>query len=178
MNIDIETNRLLLRVIPLEALQATVSGDLDTVAQHVQLIVPPAWIGESWVAQLRFDQWQKDPAYGPWSVRAIALKETGEMIGYINCHGTPDPVFMEGKAPNGVEIGYMLFEPWRGQGHALEAITGFNRWAKIHGVDSVVVSISPNNQASLALARKLTAEKIGSHIDERDGPEDVYLIRI
>jgi RimJ/RimL family protein N-acetyltransferase len=92
------------------------------------------------------------------------------MTGYIKCHGSPDPLFLDGKAPNGDEIGNMLFETWRNQGFALEAIRAFNRWAKVHGVDSIVLSISPQNQASLALARKLAAVKIGSQIDDEDGP--------
>jgi RimJ/RimL family protein N-acetyltransferase len=176
--IDIETKRLLLRLMPLEALHATIAGNRDAAAQHLQLHVPDDWMAEGWLAQLRFDQWQQDPAYGPWSVRAIALRQSGDMIGYINCHGAPDPVLREGMAPNGVEIGYMLFEPWRRQGYAFEAIRGFNAWANAHGVDSVVLSISPGNQASLALADKLGAEKIGSQIDEKDGPEDVHLVRL
>jgi RimJ/RimL family protein N-acetyltransferase len=85
---------------------------------------------------------------------------------------------MEGRAPNGVEIGYLLFPPWRRQGYAREAIEGFMSWAKRHGVDHVVLSISPENDASLALARHFAAVKIGSHIDEEDGPEDIFLVAI
>jgi RimJ/RimL family protein N-acetyltransferase len=174
--LDIETDRLVLRLLPLEALHATIAGDRDAVTQHIKLNVPDDWLAESWIAQMRFEQWQDNPAYGPWSVRAIALRDTAEMIGYINCHAAPVPDLLEGRAPNGVEIGYMLFEPWRGQGFAYEAIRGFNRWAKRHGVDSVVLSISPRNRASLALAKKLAARKVGSHIDEKDGPEDIFVV--
>jgi RimJ/RimL family protein N-acetyltransferase len=178
MILDIETERLILRVASLDALQATIDGNIETVASHLQLNVPPDWLDQHWIAQLRFDQWQQNPAYGPWSVRAIALKDTLEMIGYINCHASPDPTFMEGKAPNGVEIGYMLFEPWRRQGYGREAIAGFMQWAKVHGVDSIVLSISPGNEASLALAQSFGAVQIGSHVDDLDGPEDIYLVTI
>jgi RimJ/RimL family protein N-acetyltransferase len=175
---DVETDRLLLRVVPLEALQATIADDKALVEELLQLKVHDEWLAESWVAGLRFEQWQQNPEYGPWSIRAIALRGTGEMVGYINAHAAPQPGFMEGKAPNGIEIGYLIFSPWRGRGIAYEAITAFNAWARAHGVDSVVLSISPENEASLALAAKLGASKIGSHIDERDGPEDIFLLSL
>jgi RimJ/RimL family protein N-acetyltransferase len=178
MMLDIETERLILRIASLDALQATINGDIAAAAGHLQLNVPQDWLDQRWIAQLRFEQWQQDPAYGPWSVRAIGLKDTLDMIGYINCHASPDPEYMEGKAPNGVEIGYMLFEPWRRQGYAHEAIAGFMKWAKVHGVDSIVLSISPTNAASLSLARSFGAVQIGSHVDEHDGPEDIYLVTI
>ena len=41
-------------------------------------------------------------------------------------------------------------------------------------VHRFVVSISPDNLPSLGLAAKLGFRKIGSHIDELDGPEDIF----
>ena len=38
-----------------------------------------------------------------------------------------------------------------------------------------MLSIAPDNQASLGLARKLGARRIGEHVDEIDGPEDIFL---
>jgi len=174
---DIETRRLTLRIIPLEALKATIDRNLPAVAEHLQLNVPEDWLNEAWVAKLRYDQWEHDPAFGPWSMRAIALRESGQMIGYINCHSAPQPELMGGKAPNGIEIGYMIFSAWREQGYALEAIRGFNEWAKQHQVESVILSISPENRRSHGLARRLGAELIG-HQPERDGAEDIFLLRI
>jgi RimJ/RimL family protein N-acetyltransferase len=54
-------------------------------------------------------------------------------------------------------------------------VRGFSAWANAQGVEGLVLSIAPGNHASLALALKLGAEKIGSQIDEKDGPEDIFL---
>ena len=49
------------------------------------------------------------------------------------------------------------------------------RWAREeHGVRRFVVSISPDNLPSLGLAAKLGFQTIGSHLDEIDGPEDIF----
>lgn len=175
---DIETPRLLLRLLPLEALAATIERDREAVERLLGLAVPQDWLAEAWLAEMRFEQWQDDPPYAPWSIRAIALKETGQMLGHMNCHDRPRPDLLEGRAPNGIELGYTIFEPHRRRGYAFEAITGYMGWAAARGVDNVVLSISPDNQASLALAGKFAIEHIGSHIDEIDGYEDIYLIRL
>jgi RimJ/RimL family protein N-acetyltransferase len=53
-------------------------------------------------------------------------------------------------------------------------VTAFIAWAKTQGLEGVILSIQPGNAPSLALAAKFGATKIGSQIDERDGPEDIY----
>ena len=113
----------------------------------------------------------------PWSVRAIASKETGDIVGNMNCHHKPMPFALDGNEFLAVEMGYTVFEPWRRQGIAFEAIRAFTAWAKTEGVAAIILSISPENNPSLALAKKLGAQKIGSQIDEKDGPEDIYLFR-
>jgi RimJ/RimL family protein N-acetyltransferase len=48
------------------------------------------------------------------------------------------------------------------------------RWAhQIHGVTRFVLSIRPDNIASQALAAGLGFVRIGSHIDEVDGLEEI-----
>ena len=85
------------------------------------------------------------------------------------------PFVHNGKESLATEMGYTIFEPWRRQGIAYEAILAFIAWAKTEGLESVILSIQPANIASLALATKLGAVQIGSQIDEKDGPEDIYL---
>lgn len=52
-------------------------------------------------------------------------------------------------------------------------------WAhRSHGVTRFVVSINPANAASLALAKGLGFNRIGSHVDKEDGPEDIFERRI
>jgi RimJ/RimL family protein N-acetyltransferase len=51
------------------------------------------------------------------------------------------------------------------------------RWAyDHHEITEFVVSISPNNIPSLRLAKSLGFERVGSHIDEVDGLEDIFRI--
>jgi RimJ/RimL family protein N-acetyltransferase len=71
-------------------------------------------------------------------------------------------------------MGYTIFEAYRRQGIAFEAVSAFTAWAKTQGLEGVILSIQPGNAPSLALAVKFGATQIGSQIDERDGPEDIY----
>lgn len=175
---DIETGRLILRLLPEAALAATVAQDHARLEALLGLAVPDIWFEDAWVAQLRLDQLRADSAFGPWSMRAIALKETGEILGSINCHHQPMPFAAQGQTRMAVEIGYTIFVPWRQRGFGQEAVRGFAAWANGKGVEGLVLSIAPENHASLALAQKLGAIKIGSQIDETDGPEDIFLARI
>ena len=175
--IDIETERLILRLVPLAGLAATAAKDMEA-ARRVIGDLPDDWFTESWVAELRLNQWKDDPAYAPWSIRAVALKDTGQVVGNMNCHHQPMTFIHDGKASLAVEIGYTIFEPWRRRGLAYEAIRGFTGWAAAQGVGHIVLSISPDNAVSLALAHKLGAFQIGTQIDELDGPEDVFLAKI
>ena len=52
------------------------------------------------------------------------------------------------------------------------------RWAReTHGQRDFVLSIAPDNVASQGVAARLGFGRIGSHVDEDDGPEDWYLGR-
>jgi RimJ/RimL family protein N-acetyltransferase len=173
--IDIESERLLLRLLPLSGLAATAAKDIEACRRIIGAKLHEDWFDEAWVFDLRLKQWKGDPSYAPWSIRAIALKETVEIIGNINCHEKPMAIEHGGETGLAVEMGYTIFPSWRGQGFAFEAIAALSAFARGHGVRWVRLSISPDNAASLALALKLNAIKIGSQIDERNGPEDVYL---
>ncbi len=174
----IETSRLILRLVPLTGLAATAAKDRPAARRIIGMELPEAWFDEAWVSELRLKQWTEDPSYGPWSVRAIGLKDTGQIIGNMNCHHAPMPFMIAGEAMLAVEMGYTIFEPWRRRGFVTEAIQGFTKWAMAQGVQALVLSISPDNAASLSLAAKLGGEKIGSQVDEIDGPEDIYLVRM
>jgi len=175
--IDIETERLILRLVPLAGLAATAAKDADA-ARRIIGNVPDDWFADHWVAEMRLKQWKEDPRYAPWSIRAIALRHTGQIVGYMNCHHQPMPFVHNGQTSLAVEMGYDIFAPFRRRGFAYEAVRGFGNWAATQGVEHLVLSIAPGNEPSLALARKLGAFQIGSQIDEIDGPEDIYLARI
>ena len=73
-----------------------------------------------------------------------------------------------------VEFGFTVFPAFRRRGYAREPSLALMRWARqIHGVTKFVLSIRPDNTASQALATQLGFVRVGSHIDEVDGLEDV-----
>jgi RimJ/RimL family protein N-acetyltransferase len=95
-------------------------------------------------------------------------RQDREMLGVINFHGRPNA---QGQA----ELGYAVFEPYRRQGYASEAALAMMRWAHSrHGVRRFIVSISPANQASLAMADKLGFRLIATQMDDIDGEEHVF----
>jgi ribosomal-protein-alanine N-acetyltransferase len=175
---DIETPRLILRLIPMVVLAATTARDRDACRRHFGRAMPDEWFDDAWVAEMRLKQWQEDPAFGPWSIRALIWKDTGDIAGAINCHDRPRPMEHDGQSGLMVELGYDVYQDWRRRGIATEAIGAMVQFAAGHSVRWIRLSISPGNKPSLALARKLGAYKIGTQIDEIDGPEDVFLVDV
>jgi ribosomal-protein-alanine N-acetyltransferase len=172
--IDIETDRLILRLVPLAALASTAAEMVDVTQGLIGENLPQQWFAESWVYKTRYDQWLADPGFAPGSIRAIALKQTGRIVGNMNCHHKPMSFIHLGKTSLAVEMGYTIFAPWQRQGIAFEAINGFRAWARTENLESIILSIQPANVASIALARKFGAVHIGSQVDAHHGPEDIY----
>jgi len=107
-----------------------------------------------------------DPEYGPWAVRLLLLKPALETIGHIRFHSRPND--------GAVELGYVVFTPWRRQGFATEAAEAVMCWAvQQHGVRRFVASVRPDNEASQRMVAKLGFRKVGQQLDEVDGVEDI-----
>jgi [ribosomal protein S5]-alanine N-acetyltransferase len=177
MHDDITGGRLILRLISKTALSATADRNLDAVARLTGLVMPERWSDVAPLAQRRMAQIEADPAYLPWSVRAIALRETKSVVGYVNFHAAPGSDGLKSYAPKAVELGYTVIAEHRRRGYGGEAVRMLIDWAVNRGADGFVFSISLDNTASLALAVRLGAMKVGAQIDDEDGPEDVYLLR-
>lgn len=176
--IDIATPRLILRLVPLAGLAATAARDVGAASRVISPTLNSEWFDMDWVAGLRQRQWQDDAQYAPWSIRAITLKSTGEVVGSINCHDRPKPFRYNDAEGLAVELGYTLFSSWRRMGYASEAFAAIAAFAAKSDVRWIVLSISPDNEPSQALAKKMGAYKVGSHIDEIDGPEDILLLEL
>jgi ribosomal-protein-alanine N-acetyltransferase len=174
---DIVGGRLMLRLIPPAALQKTVEGDIAAVAQLTGLSISQEWTEVAPLAKRRLSQLEADPDYLPWSIRALALRDTRHVVGYVNFHAAPGSDEIAHYAPKAVELGYTVNAPHRRRGYGGEAVRLLIAWARTRGADAFVFSISPHNRASLALVARLGAVKVGSHIDEEDGPEDEYLLK-
>ena len=175
---DIETERLVLRLVPLAGLAATAANDQAAARRIIGESLPEAWFDDAWVAALRLKQWAGNPAYAPWSIRAIARKDTGEIVGNVNCHHVPMPFALGGETTIAVEMGYGIFAPWRRHGYAFEALTGYMGWAAEVGVGAIILSISPGNAASRGLAFRLGATRIGSQESQADGVQDIFFARL
>ena len=176
MTSNIETERLILRLLSVEALKATVDGNIGAVGALIGSAMPRDWGEVKKLAGMRLEQLESDPLYLPWSIRAVVLREANEAVGYVNFHARPGPHPQFPQAANMAEIGYTVFEPWRRRGIASEALAALLRFASANGADQAVLSIAPHNLPSLRLANRFGFVKIGTQIDDIDGPEDVFLL--
>jgi len=160
--------------------EAVLAGDRAAAESALGTRLPAAWPPVSerrsrrWLGMLR-----EDPERGPWLARAIVEPGRGEMIGHIGFHDRPGAPDLDGIAPGGVEIGYSVFEPFRGRGYAKEAAGALMGWAHDrHGITRFVASVSPENAPSLAVIAALGFERVGEHLDVEDGLEHVFVRRI
>ena len=174
---DVCTPRLLLRTMSTAFLEATLDDQLAAAEAIIGLRVPPAWLAEKPLMQLRLEDLANDPAYLEWSLRAMALRSTREMVGYIGFHTRPNPPYLQPLVADAVELGYTVFPPFRERGFATEAVIGLIGWAhRRGGIDNFVVSIAPDNEPSRAIAARLGFRRVGEHADDFDGFEEVFLL--
>jgi len=166
-----------LNLIPLspDFLQVSLDKNHSTAENLLGLSIPPDWLQEQALIKLRLQQLQDEPAFQPWCLRAIGLRQQRIMVGHIGFHTQPGAEYLHNIASNGVEYGYTVYAPFRRQGYAREACEALMKWAyEEQDVTEFVVTVSPENIASIRLAEGFGFERVGSHIDEQDGLEDIY----
>jgi len=166
-----------LDLIPLTPafLQASLQGESTTAESLLGLAIPSEWFDEQRLIQIRLNDLQQNFTLQPWLLRAIALRHQSLMVGHIGFHTQPGADYLRDLAPGGVEYGYTVFSSFRRQGYSREACEALMQWAyQEHHVTRFVVSIRPDNIPSRRLAERFGFKRIGSHIDEEDGLEDIY----
>lgn len=175
---DIVSRRLVLRPMPADFLLASArSHSLEELSVLIGLQVATAWRREQDLAALRLSDLLADPDYLPWSVRAVALRDSGEMVGHAGFHSRPAPDYLAPYADDAVEIGYTIYPRHRRQGYAREALTEMLRWAHVeYGVPRFVASVSPDNLPSCSLLAGAGFRRVASFIDDIDGLEYVMLL--
>jgi [ribosomal protein S5]-alanine N-acetyltransferase len=175
MTDTIHTARLDLIPMTLTFMRASLDGDLDTAEQLLRASLPVEWPGENaGLLSLRLQQLEADPALQPWLVRAMALRQTRTMIGHIGFHDAPGADCLRPYSAAAAEFGFTVYPAFRRQGFAREASVALMQWATHErGVTEFVMSIRPDNAPSQALAASLGFVRIGSHIDDVDGVEDI-----
>lgn len=174
----IETRRLSLilfnETLLSECLHATKGGN----ARLASFKMPDEWFQNTDFIAMRRDQCRADPSYAPWAPRAIVVRESNAMIGHIGFHEPPDPEHLHRFGPNAIEFGYTIYPAFRRQGYATEAVRGLMSWAaKGMGIKTLVVSIAPDNAPSQAIARRFGFTKVAEHVDEKDGLEEILVLR-
>ncbi len=179
MTAVIRTDRLDLIAMTPAFLRASVEGDLVEAERQIQLSLPKNWPDIRAVLKLRLKQLESNPDLQPWLLRAIGLRNEREMIGHIGFHDQPGADYLREWSPGGVEYGFSIFPAHRRKGYAREASLALMQWAHdLHGVTGFVVTISPSNVASHALVADLGFVRVGSHMDEVDGVEDVLVLNV
>jgi [ribosomal protein S5]-alanine N-acetyltransferase len=161
----------------IDALLAERRSDAEAAAA---LKLPDGWPDghDRGFLNFRLRQMRERPEIQEWFVYAVVLPESERpMIGHAGFHGPPGVNAV--KAPDAVEIGYSVFEPYRRKGYATEVVRALIDWAsREHGIRRFIASISPENEPSLALVGRLGFQNIGQHWDEEDGEELEFQLRL
>ena len=176
---SIHSERLDLVPLTPAFLRAMLGHDLAEAERTLGFPLPDGLLDSMDVMALRLEQLEADPSLQPWLLRALVLRDSQVMVGHIGFHTAPDAEYLQPYAPGGVEFGFTVYPPFLRQGFAREASKALMGWAhKMHGVTRFVMTIRPDNLPSQALAAGLGFMRIGSHIDEVDGLEDILEHRL
>ncbi len=178
----VQTERLCLVPMGVDILQALAEGDTSRAATLLDCTMGSEFGVPADLARIRLEQLSADATLSDWLLRAMIRSSDRAMIGYIGFHTAPGADYLVEFAPDGVEIGYTVYEPFRRCGYAYEAASALMAWAhRCHGVNEVIASVSPENAASLAVLQKLGREwrlqHVGGYDDPQDGYEDVYVLQ-
>lgn len=164
--------------LDLEALQpATVAALLDrdsaaaSVAQGRDITEEFLDCLDPYFLQVQLERMTANPGGRGWCARTIIRRCGADLIGHCGFHGPPEDV---GRA----EIGYTVMERFRGSGYATEAASALIAYAAEEGVDVVFATVAPDNAPSLRIVEKLGFEQTGVQIDEIDGEELVFELRL
>lgn len=121
----------------------------------------PIWV-------IRSTQIRENPDAAPWITRILVSPQTGRPVGMAGFHGPPDERGM-------VEIGYQVDPGHRRRGHARRAVEILLDVARRRpDVQVVRATISPDNEASLALISQYGFVRRGEQWDEEDGLEIIF----
>jgi [ribosomal protein S5]-alanine N-acetyltransferase len=171
---DLVSPRLVLRALDSHFLTLCLLAEYQPAASYLMGHLPDDWFAKWQLMAMRLKDLQQDPGYLPWGLRAILARDSGEMIGHIGFHTRPNPDYLAALGTHGVELGYEIYPRWRRQGIAAEALEAMLQFARQQGVSRFILSISPDNQASTALARSFGFQQFGEQVDEEDGLELLY----
>lgn len=172
MTKDIRTARLELRPLPPAVVVPLIAGDCAAAERILGLALPAGFPTDGERTGLlpsQLSRMNSSPERRDWMARLMVSRQK-TVVGHCGFHGPPEII---GRA----EIGYTVFEPYRGHGFAKEAAAALVDWAFEQGETEVYASVSPNNTLSLAIVKAVGFTQAGTQEDEVDGLELVFAIR-
>jgi [ribosomal protein S5]-alanine N-acetyltransferase len=152
--------------MPVALLDALMAGDRASIAWLASYRIPADFPDAGALKLLRYrrDQIANDATWAPWSLRAIVLRETTTMVGFVNFHGPPG--VNDTATPGAVELGWTVFANHRRKGYATETALALMTWAASeHGIRRFVSSTTPDNAPSLRVHEKLGFARTGQVVD-------------
>jgi len=157
-----------------EALAALAAGDLE--AANASSPVPlSAWhVSDdcAWVWTYRAQQVVETPADLPWVTGILWDETAGVAVGQSGFHCAPD-------ADGMVEVGYSVDPAYRRRGYARAALELAIEHARAEAsVRTLRATISPENEASLALIAQYPFVRNGEQWDEEDGLELIFELAV
>jgi ribosomal-protein-alanine N-acetyltransferase len=170
----IHSERLDLKLLTTEFMLAVLHRDLTEAERLLGVPLLADWSDCERLLALRLAQIEADPAVQQWLLRAMVRRSDRVMVGRIGFHEALGPAHLQEISPGATEFGFEGFERFRRRGFAREAALALMQWARqTHDVRRFVLTIRPDNLPSQALAAQLGFTRIGEHIDEIDGLEDI-----
>ncbi len=168
----IRTARLELIPIDPVAIRHLIAGDRLAAERLVGYTLPPEFPTDDDIAgflPIQLQRMEAAPDRRGWMAH-LMVSNAQQTIGHCGFHGPPDVI---GRA----EIGYTVFQAFRGQGFAKEAAKALTTWAFEQGEREVYASVAPDNAPSLAVVMALGFKQVGTQEDEVDGLELVFAVR-
>jgi [ribosomal protein S5]-alanine N-acetyltransferase len=154
-------------------IEAVLDDRLDDAAALLDVELPADFPreGERRFLAFRLRQMEEDKRFETWCPNVVVLD--GRMIGHAGYHGPPGRNSTQD--PEAVEFGYTIYPEWRGRGYATRAAVMLMDLAEERaGIRRFVLAVSPENDPSLAIVRKLGFVRTGEQMDEEDGLEHIF----
>ena len=154
-------------------LDACLADDLPRAHQLAEFAFPDGLARDDECVGLRRSQVLADPAWEPWSLRAIVLRSEQRMVGTTSFHGPPGVNSLD--TPGAAEVGYTVFPEFRRRGYGTETCRATLEWARReHGVRHFISSIEPSNAPSIRVIEKLGFIPMGLMVDG----EAIFQLRV
>ncbi len=170
----IRADRLDLRPLTADAVQALIDGDLDRLQSLAGAVFPlPLEAPPEMADALPYfvERLRAEPEIAPWWARLLVRRETREAVGSAGFGGGPDEA-------GTVVIGYSVYPVFQGHGYATEAAGALAAWALSQaGVTNIRATIPLGHTPSLRVAEKLGMRPVGTTRDDEVGEVLVFELR-